>query len=357
MARSGGSEAHDEMDDILNEVLDLKDEDYDEDEPEAEPTEVEDETPEPVEDEPEEAEPDEPEDEEPLAAEADEPESEAPEVEPEGKADEKPEDARAAGLLREVTDLRRKLAEAKAQASRAVQQEPVAPPTPQRSQVPIILSEDGQSLYADPDATRAEIERVARELIAEDKRPSPQQLKAYEIQMATDQFVRADPERHAPVVERSNQADDYLALQFESLASQGYQIKNTTEFLATMRQLGVDKQVETYFPEVAPMLDEFVEGMASGNATWRRSILTRMAGQAEPQHEGQTPSPVRPITGLPQSMSRKGGSRSQSPSSDDAEFLALESRMHSDVFTFLKDDKKYNRLQQLGKKLGKAGYE
>lgn len=291
-------------------------------------------------------------------------------TEDEAGADESEAEKRAAGLQREITELRRKLAEARASqqsaptpppAAQTTAPAPQAPPKPKG--VPVVVSEDGRQVYVDPDALTKTVEERARQLYEEMRKPTPEQVREMENRTAVDAFVAENPAAHQAVVGRAKDAEDFIALQIQSLMSQGHQIGSVQHAIQAMKDFGVSQSVATYFPEVAPMLDEFVEGMASGNPTWRRSLLSRMAQGAAPVDAEDAParpvvapvSPLRPVTGMPQSLARKGGTRSQSPSADEAEFTEL-AKEFSDSVIFM-PEKRYERLRALGKKLGKPGYE
>ena len=137
---------------------------------------------------------------------------------------------------------------------------------------------------------------------------------------------------------------------------QGFRAQNMRQMQQFMHQTGIAAEVEQFFPDIAPNLDEFVAAYASDNPMWKRSVLDRIAanGHGAPAPSGGSDR-IERVTGAPESLSRKGGTRSISPNSDQAEFDRLESAFRSDPITF--PDKKYDRYQALGKKLDKDGFD
>ena len=265
------------------------------------------------------------------------------------------------GLLKEIAELRRRLSTPPPPAPPTYAQPPPPPPSQSTAipgRVPVLVSEDGMSVYTDPDATRAEMERIARQLITEAQTPTPQQLNAMENSRAVQDYVSRDPERNQAVANRMKEADDFIALHIQNLAAEGHQIGSVRDAINVMRERGLDQNVIKYFPEIADNFDEFIEGSASGKATWRRSLLERFGSHSA----DRTPEPttargkdlVPNISNLPQSLTRKGGTRTTSTSSDESEFELMSAEFSEEVIFY--PEKKFRRLQDLGKKLGKPGY-
>ena len=363
------AEADDLLDGILGEPTDEFDTDTSEDSGEKIRVEVtpeddsEDEAEKPaklVDEKPAEADPEDDEDdseEEPLAAKAKPTEA----VEEDGDEEVDEAEKRNRGLLKEITELRRKLSAAQQQSS-TQPVAPVAPPAASTTAQPadkpkgrlqVVVDENGKEVYGDLEQARDYLKQIVNEEYENRSRPTPAQIKIFENQRATEEFVAADRERNAPVAERAQQADDYLTAQLETLAAEGYQFRSAREASALLRHRGIDTQTAEYFPELAPMFDEFIAGMASGDPIWRRSILERMSPAIEAKQPA--PPPLKSVKGLPPSLAKRGGSRSTSPNSDESEFEALRDEFKKDVAFF--PDEKYERLQSLGRKLEKPGFD
>ena len=289
--------------------------------------------------------------------------------------DEDPVAKRERGMRKEIVELRRKLAQASAGVQKPptpgpVQQMPApapAPPAPGRTteapQFRVMVSEDGSQVYVDPQAVSEYVRQEAARVVEASRQPTPQDIKVMENERATQEFVLVDPETNGPIAERAKQADDYLTLQLQNMLASGHQFSTVREAVDKMRLFGIDQQMDQYFPEISPMFDEFVEGMASGNPIWRRSILTRMRDAYAPSDPAPSKGP-RPnivpkappkVTEMPKSLTRKGGSRSQGQTSDEKEFNSLSDEFQKDFM--LMPEEKWNRMQSLGKRLGKKGYE
>lgn len=265
-----------------------------------------------------------------------------------------------AGLLKEIQRLRAERAAWVAKQSAQLPMAPTplastAPPTPGKPMVPVQVSPDGRSVYVDPDQLQEFIDARASEQVSRAMTPSPQQVLAARTNQMLSEFVAGDQSR-AQVVERVNQADDFLTLQIQNLQAQGYRPQSVDEAVALLKQTGIDKAFAGYFPEIAPMLDEFVMAQASDQIAWKRSVLDRLAGTTK-----QARKPVTTPTGAkrelgtqPRSMTRKGGSR-KSQTSDEAEFKALEGEFRSDPAAM--PEAKYKRYIALGKKIGIEGMD
>jgi hypothetical protein len=266
------------------------------------------------------------------------------------------------GLLKEISELRQKINETKRPAASPPPVMPMAPPPAATTalpsnervpgHVPVLVSEDGQSVYNDPDAFREEVESTARRMIQEANTPSPEQLKAMATQKSVDDFVALDPGRNQPLADRAQQADDYIVLHVQKLVGEGHQFTSVADVTNTLKAQGIDKNVTQHFPEIEGMFDEFVAGRTSGDPVWRRSLLDRMAprGEAPKVNDPVTPS----VEGLPRSMSKKGGTKTGSMTTDESEFEFLNTEFQENVVFF--DDKKFERLEELGARLEKPGF-
>jgi hypothetical protein len=267
------------------------------------------------------------------------------------------------GLLKEIDILRKKLA-APAPALSQYTAPPAPPPMvstappanqPVPGQVPVLVSEDGTHVYTDPEAQNAYTEATVRRMIEEARTPSAGQIKAMENGQMVQDFIALDPERNQAVAGRMKEADDYIALHMQNLVNEGHQFGSVRQAINAMRDLGLDKNVIQYFPEIEANFDEFIEGSASGNATWRRSLLEKFGGHSRsPIATNLGEPPKANIAKLPQSMSRKGGARTPNASSDEQEYNTLSDAFQEEVVLF--PEGKYQRMQELGKKLGKPGY-
>lgn len=265
-----------------------------------------------------------------------------------------------AGLLKEIQRLRAERAAWVAKQSAQLPMAPTplastAPPTPGKPMVPVQVSPDGRSVYVDPDQLQEFIDARASEQVSRAMTPSPQQVLAARTNQMLSEFVAGDQAR-AQVVDRVNQADDFLTLQIQNLQAQGYRPQSVDEAVALLKQTGIDKAFAGYFPEIAPMLDEFVMAQASDQIAWKRSVLDRLAGTTKQARKpATTPTGAKRELGTqPRSMTRKGGSR-KSQTSDEAEFKALEGEFRSDPAAM--PEAKYKRYIALGKKIGVEGMD
>lgn len=315
----------------------------------------------------------------PLAA------SEEPaEAEAEGESD-TPDDPveaekrRADGLQRTVAELRKKLNEERLKAMQQPQGAPQAA-APQATEVPVqatqqgqpgaapeipgvpvTVSPDGQQVYV----PREELEKLVRatsgQVVDERMAPTPEQQAITEHHQMLQQYVGEDParsEQRTAVVQRVQAAEEFMRLKSAQLESQGYRPSTKEEAIELLHMTGVDEEMGQFVPELAPMFDEFVQAWASGQPGWKRSILERVeaaaSGKAMP---GGEPGPaLRSVEGGPQSLAKKGGARNMSTTKpDEAEFATLEKKFDSAPWEM--SDKEWSRLQGLGRKLGKPGFD
>jgi len=282
------------------------------------------------------------------------------------------QEKRNAGLEAELRKLRAERRQNALQASRQdappptrefVPTHPTVPTQPMADdhRIPVVVSEDGQSVYVDDAKLQARAAEIARREYAEASKPTPEQLRAYETQRLAQSFIGSDPETQADrqaIFVAAQKADDYISMKITGEAErQGFRPRNIEDVQMFMHQTGIVGEVEQYFPEIAPMVDEFVAAYASDNTVWKRSVLDRIAALSE--SPSSTPSGgsngVRKLSGSPESLSRKGGTRSISPNSDQAEFEKLERSFRADPIKF--PDDKYERYQSLGKKLEMDGFD
>ena len=272
---------------------------------------------------------------------------------------------REQGLLREMASLRQKNQELTLQHQQPVMQAPQAPlpqettaPDPMLGRVPLIVSEDGQHVYNDDAALDARIEQRAQALIDRAAQPTEDQVRVFKVRQMTDAYVAEDPDMRGPAAVLVHQADEYISQHLTALISAGHKFRDAAHAAETLRELGIDKQIGEYFPTIEPMLDEFVEGVSSGSPRWRRTILEKLTSAGgSSAGESAVPNPDLKVKlgRVPQSMTKKGGTRSQTTSADDKEFNHLEEGFRDNILGYPQD--KYDRLQELGKSLGKPGYE
>lgn len=261
------------------------------------------------------------------------------------------------GLLKQITELR-SVKRQQVQPQQPVQ--PVAAPAPSTTTAPtrkgvtVKVSEDGQSVFVDPSEFDQAVRETAQELIRQAQQPTPEQIRIQQNYRAEAEFVQADSARLLPIVERVHQADDYITSHLRNLIAEGHQVQNVNHAIEIMRSMGIDKEVGQHFPEVEPIFDEFVEGMASGNPTWRKSLLARIAGPANGHESPASPKRVD-VRSMPQSLTKKGGVRTEAGTTEEREFKELQDEFNRDVIFF--PEKKYKRLEELGSKLGKPGFE
>jgi hypothetical protein len=361
------------IDDILDEVLDPPTSDFD-DEPNTE-EETSDQGPPPPPDR-EEAEgdsdsgDDESQDSEPESAPSadEEPNTESSESEDEDDDDDDddeeeldPAAKRAAGLQREVSRLRKELA--MRNATPPADQGPVAPPAAVTTAQPVTesvlgpqvkVSEDGQQVYVDPDAFTEAVRREAQQLIEEASKPTEQQIATQRNMQMRQDFIAEDP-ANKEALAIADEADGFITLQLQNLISQGFRPQSVEHAIQALEQTGVAEQVREFFPEVGSMFSEFVEAQASSSPTWKRSVLTRLRAPASPHNTGTGGPKLKSVTNAPQSLAKKGGTRSHNKNPDRLEFEALEKQFRTEGV--LMDDASYDKLKKLGVTLEMPGYE
>lgn len=267
---------------------------------------------------------------------------------------------RERGFLREMAKLRR---ENKALKSRLTPTPPqpgitTAPPVaPKPPKVAITLDEDGKSVLIDPQALEAIVHQRTQQAVSQALQPDPKAVRDFRIRQATDKFISVDPDTRKEVVMRAHQADEYVSTLLQNAMAQGAQFTDMDDAIEYLQANGVDKQIQEFFPEIgtAVAFDEFVEGMASGKASLRRSILERMTPK---KVKGITPVPekrgVERLKKTPKAMASTPGARvKRSP--DQVEFDALDAKFASNPLEF--SDKELKRLKYLGKRLGIEGLE
>ena len=241
---------------------------------------------------------------------------------------------------------------------------PVAPTVPEmprddHNRIPVVVSEDGQSVYVDDAKLQVRTAEIARSELARANQPTPDQIRAHQTQRLAQSFIGSNPETQAErqaIFIAAQKADDYISMKLTAEANrQGVRFEGLEQMQMFMRETGIGAEVEQFFPEIAPMVEEFVAAYASDIPGWKRSVLDRIAA-----NQSSTPAPsgastsVQRLSATPESLSRKGGTRSASPSTEESEFIKLESAFRKDMFGF--PDDKYKRLEALGKKLDKSGF-
>lgn len=298
-----------------------------------------------------------------------EPEPEKPaadgESQPESEIDAETEKKRADGLQRELAKLRQELRterlkhKQQMQAPAPTSQQSPVEQAPQKPQgIPVVVSEDGHNVYVDPDALGQTVEERARAIVEQAQRPTPEQMAEMQERQVLAEFIAENPQAHEPAIQRARQAEEYIGLLGQRIAmQQGIQYATPADLVTVLRQTGADQEVAQHFPDVAPILDEFVFAAASGQPQWKRSIYQRIAAsQASAADSGtETPAPpLRDVSQSPQALARKGGGRTTSPTTEEREFDALEGEFRRDPVMF--DEKKYKRMTELGRKLDKPGF-
>jgi hypothetical protein len=294
--------------------------------------------------------------------------------EPAKESEPSTEERLAAGVKREAglsAELRKLRAERRQNALQASRQDAPVPtrefvptpptvPTPDEGRIPVVVSEDGQSVYVDDAALQTRAAEIARREFAEASKPTPDQIRAHSTQQLAQQFIGVDPEsqsRRQEIFVAAQKADDYISMKLTAEANrQGVRFENSEQAKYFMHQTGIAEEAAAFFPDIAPMLDEFVDAYASDNSAWKRSVLNRIAKTSAPHPATNGASAqIEKVSGGPQSLTRKGGTRSVSSSSDEAEFEKLESAFRKDPIGI--SDKQYDRYQSLGKKLEKEGMD
>lgn len=276
---------------------------------------------------------------------------------------------REEGLQAEVQRLRLERRQHAVQAAQQQQQYP--PQQPQQSapmapdpgvppadpnRIPVVVAEDGQSVFVDQEALTAQMQATARSAYEDAMRPTPEQVRAENTRQFAQGFIGENPERNQPIFEDAQRADDFISMALINAAQQqGFQPRSIEDVNQFLHHTGIDKQVEEFFPDIAENLDEFVAAYASDNTAWKHSVLNRIGGVA-PQSNGNTVRQrLESVGNAPTSLARKGSGRSQSPSTDEREFESLEKGFRENMWDF--PEEKYERMQALGKKLGISGLE
>ena len=297
------------------------------------------------------------------AGEATEVESAPAEAKPEARQ-ESPAERREKALRAEIAKLRaaarqREQAETMRFAPAPTQPVAVEAAPKKPSGVPVRVSEDGSSVYVDPAELDRLIEERAARTVEERLKPTPEQVKAALAQRTVQAFVAENPEAHGPVMQTTGEALNFLNLSLRNAMQQTGAVAYTADDLVALaRETGVAAQVEEFFPEIAPHLEELIEADATENVAWKARIMRRIAaGSAQPASQvapiSSAPK-LRSVTNAPRSLATKGGARTPSPSVDQQEFDQLEREFRRDIVFF--PPEKRRRLEELGVKLGKQGY-
>ena len=124
-----------------------------------------------------------------------------------------------AGFLREIAELRKRVSTYQPVQQQLPNTGPVAPPPADTTahEVPVLVSKDGKSVYVDPEALDRHVNERAQQIVQQASRPSPEQVRIFQNQKATNDFIAADPERRETVATRVREVDDYLTLQVQDL--------------------------------------------------------------------------------------------------------------------------------------------
>lgn len=276
------------------------------------------------------------------------------------------EQKRSAGLQKELARIRAKQAELSAMQAPQQYAPPAPPPiaavpdpaTPaiDPNRIPVVVSEDGQSVYVDQDKLAAQMKATARSEYEEANRPTPDQISAHNERQMAASFISQDRERNEPIYKSARDAESFI---FEAVTtaaeSQGLHFESPQDVQSFIHQSGIGKQVEEFFPDVAPLMDEFVAAGMADNATWKKSVLDRMGPSETPEIPSGVSGELESVGGAPRSLARKGASRSTSSNTDEAEFLRLEKSFQEEPFEM--SDKLVKKMEALGKKLGITGME
>ncbi len=280
------------------------------------------------------------------------------------------EEKRTAGLKKELHRLRTKNAELAAMnqptapppaipAAPQVPTSPVADPSQASAdpnRIPVVVSEDGQSVYVDEAKLAERMQQTALSAYEEASRPTPEQISAQNEMQLAQAFIGQNKEQNEPVYQMAREAENFI---FEAVSvgakAQGAQLDSVQKIQAFIHQNGIDQQVQEFFPNVGPLIDEFVAAGISENPMWRKSVLERMVPSAPPELPSGESGAVEPVSGAPLSLARKGAARSTSSNADESEFMALEKEFQDDPFEM--SEKRVARMEALGKKLGIVGME
>jgi hypothetical protein len=268
------------------------------------------------------------------------------------------------GLLRQVKKQREKAKETLLapvvpiapvpQLAPVAQIQPTPPATPQPlptdSRVGIVLDPNGTDVYVDQAAQDAR----TIELIRQANTPTPQQMEIQVLGRAIEEFRAADPKVNGAIVDAMKVADDYVTQHMEASGRLFVSPAEVTQFLIEGGQAqtvidGTPGLTTENFPE-------YMSSMASRDPAIRTGMLRRMlptAGAAV--NPIVDPSKPVSVAGAPTALADKGGTRSVSSEGDEAEFTALNSKYENDPVLGV-TDAQYERIKELGQKLGKEGY-
>lgn len=268
------------------------------------------------------------------------------------------------GLLKEIQKLRSQIAMFQPDPGRAAQSQAPAPgqtTAPRAPQIPVHVKDDGTGVVVDQAALDAYVRQAAREMALEAQTPTPQQIRAMQLQEATQNFLAEAP-NNKEIVQRASEIDEFVSLNIQQLMQKGYRITNVVDAVAALKHSGVDQVVLSSYPELQGIgFDDFVENMASGSPAARRTTYRALAQAVAPAPKGRARKAngaQRELGRQPRSLTRKGGGRQTAATSDEREFKALEAEFQANAMDLKAfPESKYRKMTAIGKRLGIEGFD
>jgi len=268
-----------------------------------------------------------------------------------------------ATLAKENAGLRRELQKLRNQ-NRLAQPAPVVPVPPADVQpvgdhpgrIPVMLSDDGQQVYVD----QSVVDSLISQGIAQSRQPTQRDLVLQRNAEQVQQFIAEDP-GNREVVNRAQEADDFITLNIENLMAQGVVFSSQADVIQHLEAAGIDKKISEFTPEIGSAVSfaEFIAARSSGDAVLGKALLQRMRGNgaaADPAPNPPVPPALEDVSGAPRALARKGGARSEPPGEDKREFDALQARFSANPFNGV-SEAEYTRLEELGRNLRIEGWE
>jgi hypothetical protein len=203
----------------------------------------------------------------------------------------------------------------------------------------------------DPNAVEGLVSSAAQAAVQAALTPTPEQQE----QMRVNQEIEQIRQEYPDAMRKADAAEEFLAETLRSFVAQGYRFQSYEQIRNLMIERGVDQQLAQHIPELGgPMFVEFMDSLNSNNPTWRRSVASRMEAPPVANSALEGLPPAAPSMSPP-ALARRGGSRTGDvPQADRAEFEQLEVEFRKDIT--LMPQEKYDRMRELGAKLGVEGY-
>jgi hypothetical protein len=215
------------------------------------------------------------------------------------------------------------------------------------------VSPDGKHVYVP--------EEEARRLLEQQNQPSPEeqavlqyaQAKASAYQQFQFSHMEDGREQAEEAIRNVTEADTWLANQVAMIQQSGVQL-TANQLPQALQHFGVFDELGRQYPDVAPFMQELMGAWSTRNPMWEQSILERIYSRKSDRAKGES-APLKSVENTPVSMARKGGSRSDSPRTDEAEFEKLDASYKEDPLSL--DSKQFKRWRELMIKLEKPGWQ